>query len=767
MENKKQSKNIFLLLWLAVCLTLFAQILINPPSFKSEIFELLTKSTEDSTDLATVSKVLKENSGSLVFYVESSNYKDLMTLANVLRQEVEAAGHLHINFIDSNQKLNEYLKQLGPEIYTILDYETQRSLSEELDATKLKSNILRKLSSPLSAFYSEFLQYDPLMLSADFFIQQKSGIPGEVSDLGVMTQHGARYGLTMFANFQSSQLSFEDQKKSIALLDRLISNVNDREKLGVIQWTGFSKFSIESRSQIEAEIKMFSTLSTMGLIALMWFFFRSFKPILLTSLSVIIGIFFGIASVNLFQNSIHLLTIGFGSCLVGASVDYAIHFLTGAYVSKGKTIDEIRGDIFKPICFGAVTTLLSFFFLIFTEFSGLRELSLFALGSLIGSCLTVLVFFPSFADWWMVPNQRVRLLALRLQFHSENIFKSRKTRWFIGLSFFLLLISGLTKLKFNDDIRLLQSPNEALLSEIKWIDGRNRMTIPSAYLVISEGFSSKNRFELSKFLSNQKLSGKLKGYLPNDPFYRTNLEKSESFKAFSLFQKNNRSGILNVLNEIGLSDEILERYKNSVENGGDLVGSRAERKGLISLYGVKSIREFEIELKDWGAMETSFVRLLNQPKEISLLFEESRQIAISQVALAYFIIFALLIMVYGFKNAVKVIVVTMLAGLLSFSVLGILGLAVNFFSVLALVIVLGLGIDYSIFLLRDHGDYDNSSSMFSVFLSMLSTVITFGFFSFSSTPLLQSLAAVISLGVIFSFLLANLMLPINVRSRRE
>ena len=82
-------------------------------------------------------------------------------------------------------------------------------------------------------------------------------------------------------------------------------------------------------------------------------------------------------------------------------------------------------------------------------------------------------------------------------------------------------------------------------------------------------------------------------------------------------------------------------------------------------------------------------------------------------------------------------------------------------------IVLGLGIDYSIFLLRDHGDYDNSSSMFSVFLSMLSTVITFGFFSFSSTPLLQSLAAVISLGVIFSFLLANLMLPINVRSRRE
>ena len=85
---------------------------------------------------------------------------------------------------------------------------------------------------------------------------------------------------------------------------------------------------------------------------------------------------------------------------------------------------------------------------------------------------------------------------------------------------------------------------------------------------------------------------------------------------------------------------------------------------------------------------------------------------------------------------------------------GWLGVPFNLFTLLALWLVLGLGIDYGIFL--RHGREHRMTAILSVTLSACTTLIAFGLLAFSATPFIRSIGLTLLFAITLSWLFALL-----------
>jgi predicted exporter len=79
------------------------------------------------------------------------------------------------------------------------------------------------------------------------------------------------------------------------------------------------------------------------------------------------------------------------------------------------------------------------------------------------------------------------------------------------------------------------------------------------------------------------------------------------------------------------------------------------------------------------------------------------------------------------------------------ALLGIAGQSLQLFHVLALMLILGVGVDYGIFL-QEHGIRRDPIAWLAVVLSALSTLLSFGLLSLSKTPALQAFGVTMLIG---------------------
>jgi len=97
----------------------------------------------------------------------------------------------------------------------------------------------------------------------------------------------------------------------------------------------------------------------------------------------------------------------------------------------------------------------------------------------------------------------------------------------------------------------------------------------------------------------------------------------------------------------------------------------------------------------------------------------------------------------------------LLAGL---AAAGITGTPVNLFSLFALILVMGIGVDYTIFFHSEEGagfaDEPRDHVLHAMAVALGSTLLSLGILVLSETPAVRSFGLVLSAGVLFAFLLA-------------
>jgi hypothetical protein len=152
--------------------------------------------------------------------------------------------------------------------------------------------------------------------------------------------------------------------------------------------------------------------------------------------------------------------------------------------------------------------------------------------------------------------------------------------------------------------------------------------------------------------------------------------------------------------------------------------------------------------------ELDGVELVNHAGAISAALKHYREVAMVYTALVYLIVIALLVFRYGPSHALRTLIPPTLGAATSLAILALCGVPINVFSVFALLVLVGLSIDYAIFCAED--DDTGPCTNFAVLLSAITTAISFGLLSFSSTPALRSFGIVLSIGVMVAALIAPL-----------
>ena len=171
---------------------------------------------------------------------------------------------------------------------------------------------------------------------------------------------------------------------------------------------------------------------------------------------------------------------------------------------------------------------------------------------------------------------------------------------------------------------------------------------------------------------------------------------------------------------------------------GEIGGQPASVVMLRGLHDVAALPELAA-----AAAGLPGVRWVDKTVEVSTLLGRYR------VAMAWLVVLghalALLALALRYRWAAwRAWRPTALASVLTLAVLGVLGQPVQLFHVLALALLLGVGIDYGIFLLEHP---DDGSAWLAVVLGAVSTWLSFGLLALSGTPAIRAFGLTLLIGL--------------------
>lgn len=141
---------------------------------------------------------------------------------------------------------------------------------------------------------------------------------------------------------------------------------------------------------------------------------------------------------------------------------------------------------------------------------------------------------------------------------------------------------------------------------------------------------------------------------------------------------------------------------------------------------------------------------VDQVKNISSLMRDYRQQIVTWVLLAYGCVFLVLLARYR-QQVWRVITPPLLASVFTLACLVQLEGGINLFHLMALILVLGIGVDMGIFLFETDGA---AHTWLAVSLSCYTSLLAFGLLSLSDTPVLHHFGLTVLIGLVFVWLLA-------------
>ena len=366
------------------------------------------------------------------------------------------------------------------------------------------------LSSPAGLLVKSMLPRDPTGEMLRLLDQFNSGSQPTLMDGAWASRDGARALMLMQTRAPGSDT--DAQELAMAAIRQAFDSAAGAPPSARLVMTGPGVFSVTARNTIQSQVSRLSIIGTALIATLLLLVYRSFTALALGLLPVITGALAGIAAVSLGFGSVHGITLGFGTALIGEAVDYSIYLFVQ---SEHENPDQQRWiERFWPtIRLGVLTSIVGFASLLLSGFPGLAQLGLYAIAGLVAAATTTRFVLP-------------HLLPRNFRIHDVSAIGARLVRWTrraasLRLPAAVLLLAACAVLVldrarlWNDKISSLSPVSQADVA----LDTRLRadMGAPDVrYLVVVTGQSREQVLhaagQVSTLLQTQVDQGELAGF---------------------------------------------------------------------------------------------------------------------------------------------------------------------------------------------------------------------------------------------------------------
>jgi predicted RND superfamily exporter protein/lauroyl/myristoyl acyltransferase len=581
----------------------------------------------------------------------------------------------------------------------------------------------------------------------------------------------------------------------------------------VVRYTGRPVFVEEIATSMQHDMSHSVGITSTVIALLFWLTHRRWRPMLwlLALLMLILGATLALGGLVL--GTISVVALGFAAVLLGLAVDYAVVHYQEALAHPQMTVPEIRRAIAPSILWAAITTMSAFLVLNLGGLPGLGQLgTLVAIGIALSALVMVMIYLPPLFPerrkprpnqppfrWWnyfVAPQQPVMAEMTRSAGGSPASFNTRTSR-----PRSVLLLTGLILLVAGGVLCFRQPGLDRTGNALQPQHGEAQTTLdeitselglpPQPLWVIISG---KDELELYQRLTNADswLNGAVSNHviglylLPTALWPRVEFQTANRTTATVLGTKGPllRDAALDEgfnSNALVLTEELVKTWARAGAGTNVFWPTNHLSQWLLKRFITRSPDEWLVmglvypatNRVESAALTGLSTRLAKNGALLSsweLLGGATLKRVQSRmwVVVTPMVLLVLLSLWFAFRRATEIVlgvVVLCLSGLCLLAVMAVSGWTWNLMNLMALPLMLGTGVDYTLFIqlaLRRHGG-DLGAVRRSVGRALMlcggTAVAGFGSLGFSSNPGMASLGKVCAVGIGANMLISVFLLP--------
>jgi 1-acyl-sn-glycerol-3-phosphate acyltransferase len=631
---------------------------------------------------------------------------------------------------------------------------------------------------------------DPLGLTFRSLSKLKSLQAGDNFDIldGFLLSKD-RKNLLIFLTPSNPSSETSRNGKLLQGLDKYLNELSATSKPKINgQYFGAIAFAAGNANQIKKDIFLTLIVALCLIFLLIGWYFKSIKIPLLGFLPALFGGGFALAVLFLLKGTVSVISLGIGSVILGLIVDYALYLIT-LFQKKGDMIVVLK-EMTLTIFLCSLTTAGAFLCLIFLNSTVLNDLGLFAALSVAGAAFFALVILPHFLNQGDIKREKK---------HNNFIervsgFSFDQSKVFIIL---LLLATGfsffyLPRVKFEDDMMALNFTPGKLRNMEKNLDKITGATLKTMYIVstgkdlndalkalentdnnlehlkstgIIHSISGCGELLLSDSLQHQRIS-QWNRFWTKDKIDLLNNEMNEAAMNFH-FRKNAFDPFLkNLTREFTILDPSeLKMLTSGIFS--DYISENQHISMITTLLKVKQ-EDKKIVYKTFEGKPGTVVfdkEILTDHFVADVKHDFDLLVKLSMV----FVTLLLLLTFGRIETGLTTALPMFVSWFITLGFMGITGIRFNIFNIIVSSFIFGLGVDYSILMMRGllfeyrYGTKEISYYKTSILLSSATTLFGVGALFFALHPALHSIALVSVFGIIAVVLVSFTFQPLFIR----
>ena len=541
---------------------------------------------------------------------------------------------------------------------------------------------------------------------------------GEPEPIDVKLKNGhlilGKYGYLSYFVLHSQTL--EEHQKVYADIQHIMQDKTD------IQYFSPIFYYVENSKAIRSDVNKIIMIAFSILVLLYLILLRDFLLLLHTFTTLATSAIIATLILTQIYEEVSIFVFVFGISISTVAIDYMFHHYLHGYYSQVKGFN-------KEVLFGVLTTLSVFIILSFTSFTLIRQISLFAIISLLISYLHFAFLYPH--------------LGFKALSSSQSIF--RKDLRFVNAKILLLcslilLSSSLLWLRFDFNLKNLDYNNQRLKQTENFfyehLNENKKMTF---------AIKAKN---IDALIAN---SQKIQHHFPSAHIPIAALVSQVSYKK----NKDTISSFRHIRDTLQVEAAKLGFTKGYFEKAYDMEKPLLHyTEDAIKAYGIDIIKintfytTYGIVNQDVYAqvLQYGFVESLSVKER----FESSMEVSIvGLIKLGVFALFIIMILLYFITKRAIVYALMFLIFPIAMVSLYALFSAINILHIFMLFVILAIGIDYAIYLSKEN----DVLTQRAIGYSLISTFAGFGVLVFSQINALYSLGVIATIGVVSIFML--------------
>lgn len=749
--------------WMLCLLVVFGIAGSKEHTIESSLMALLPESQQQPTVQRAVDQMSSRFSNRLVLLLSGPDEAVVRTSVQTFAEELQALQEVRsVQWRVEESLVDTSYAERFPFRFLVIGDEFRRLLQAE-DYSAVQQKALLRLYSPVSLVTPSLID-DPFGFFTEWQLGQQSALKLKVSDQLLKVKDSSFPTYFMSVELADSPFSLSLQQNVLGRIEELakqfsLSDISVRK-------SGMLMHAEAGTKQASREISTIGIGSIVGITCLLIFAFRGLRPLVLVFLPVVAGCAAATAVTLLVFERVHLITFAFGAGLVGVSVDYALHFICENYrVGSASVLRKVLPGLFL----GLFSSALAYGAQSLAPFPGLRQMALFSVVGLGASWLTVVLWLPLISSKLHASPLYMKDTLWRVWNKLPRVEGNKYLRIGLiatGMSACIVLLDG----QGLDDIRLLQTSPDKLLAEEQSVQKALGISSSSQFLLIQgkdfeQVLTTEERIlpAVESLLSHESKVQALSFSLPSLQRQRENREfvislyekQLGDYFGFLNLSKQQLAAAYSVLkqpSDLSLTPDIWLSLKSS-EAWKDLIVD-VSKEGVLTVIRFSGVIDSDIKkgLKQLADLESD-VTYIDQVENISSVLSSYKVEIAGWVLMAYLCVVIVLISRYQFQ-AWRIVAVPAFASLFTLALLVQIEGGINLFHLLALMLVLGIGLDMGIFLTETNGA---DHTWFAVSLSSMTSLMAFGLLALSQTPVLYHFGMTVLFGLSFVWLLTPMM----------